>query len=48
MSDTDGLQDAADIDIEAFNAAHPDFTPDVVDDDPDPADVQDADVEADQ
>lgn len=33
--------DAADADIEQWNAANPDFTPDVVDADPDPADVRD-------
>jgi hypothetical protein len=42
MSDTEAPDlDAADVDIEEWNAARPDFVPDVVEDDPDPADVRD-------
>lgn len=38
-----GALDAADVEI----VPNPSFTPDVTDDDPDPADVRDNDVEAD-
>lgn len=40
-----GDLDAADVDLEAFNT--PGFEPDVVDDNPDPADAKDHDDEAD-
>lgn len=42
-----GLMDAADIDIEAWNRENPHFEPDVVEADPDPKDVHDANKEAD-
>lgn len=47
MSDvTPGDVDAADVDIDEFNKKSPEFTPDVVDDAPDPSDVVDLDEEA--
>lgn len=39
--------DAADVDIEEYNKQNPDFVPDIVDGEPDAADVVDLDEEAD-
>jgi hypothetical protein len=39
--------DAADVDIDEYNKQNPDFTPEIVDAEPDPADVVDLDEEAD-
>jgi len=48
MSDSAEVNvDAADVDIEEYNKQNPDFAPEIVDAEPNPADVVDLDEEAD-